>query len=101
MNSIEAALAAIESLEPREQFSYRKFAESYGCSYTTLRRRHQGISTSRAYQLLQNLALRQILGAFKRFPTKAMEIEEATLPVSLRAEKLCRQYAIRALAFAK
>jgi hypothetical protein len=30
-----------------------------------------------------------------------MEIEAAILPVSLRAEKLCHQYAIRALAFAK
>jgi hypothetical protein len=30
-----------------------------------------------------------------------MEIEAAILPVSLRAEKLCYQYAIRTLAFAK
>jgi hypothetical protein len=30
-----------------------------------------------------------------------MEIEAAILPVSLRAEKLCHQYAIRALAVAK
>jgi hypothetical protein len=58
-------------------------------------------SLLREYQLLQNLALRQILGAFKGSPTKAMGIEAAILPVSLRAEKLCHQYAIRALAFAK
>jgi hypothetical protein len=30
-----------------------------------------------------------------------MEIEAAILPVSLRAEKLCYQYAIRVLSFAK
>jgi hypothetical protein len=30
-----------------------------------------------------------------------MEIEAAILPVSLRAEKLCGQYAIRVLSFAK
>jgi hypothetical protein len=45
--------------------------------------------------------LRQILGAFKGSPTRAMEIEAAILPLSLRAEKLCYQYAIRVLSFAK
>ena len=53
------------------------------------------------YQQLQNSALRQILGAFKGSPTQAMEIEAAILPVHLRAEKLCQQYAIRTLSFAK
>ena len=50
MANIEAALKAIESLGPREQLSYRKIAGEYGCSYTTLRRRHQGLATSRATQ---------------------------------------------------
>jgi len=30
-----------------------------------------------------------------------MEIEAAILPLHLRAEKLCQQYAIRTLSFAK
>ena len=55
----------------------------------------------REYKLLQSAALRQILGAFRGSLTKAMEIEAAILPVSLRAEKLCYQYAIRVLSFAK
>ena len=57
MSSIEAVIAAIESLESGEQFSYRKIAEEYGCSYTTLRRRHQGISTSRATRYENQQAL--------------------------------------------
>ena len=58
-------------------------------------------SLLKEYQQLQNSALRQILGAFKGSPTKAMEVEAAILPISLRAEKLCQQYAIRTLSFAK
>ena len=58
-------------------------------------------SLLREYQQLQNSALRQILGAFKGSPTRAMEIEAAILPLHLRAEKLCQQYAIRTLSFAK
>ena len=83
MSSIEAAIAAIESLESGEQFSYRKIAEEYGCSYTTLRRRHQGISTSRAtrYENQQDLnpqqeaeLLRYIERIIRRVPppTRAM-----------------------------
>jgi hypothetical protein len=48
MSSIKAALAAIESLQPGEQFSYRKIAAEYCCNRTTLARRHQGISSSYA-----------------------------------------------------
>jgi hypothetical protein len=48
MSSIEAALAAIESLEPGEQFSYRKVAVEYHCNRTTLARRHQGLASSRS-----------------------------------------------------
>jgi predicted HicB family RNase H-like nuclease len=46
MGAIEDAIAAIESLEPREQFSYRKIAAIYGCSHSALSQRHQGISAS-------------------------------------------------------
>jgi hypothetical protein len=50
MSSIEAALAAIESLEPGEQFSYRRIAAEYHCNRTTLVRRHQRASVSRNAQ---------------------------------------------------
>ncbi|KAF2820785.1 hypothetical protein CC86DRAFT_304132 [Ophiobolus disseminans] len=48
MSQIEAAIAAIESLEPGEQFSYRKIATEYHCNCTTLARRHQGLASSRS-----------------------------------------------------
>jgi hypothetical protein len=48
MSQIEAAIAAIESLEPGEQFSYRKIAVEYHCNRTTLARRHQGLASSRS-----------------------------------------------------
>ena len=44
MKPIEAALAAIESLEPGESFSYRQLAAHYGCSHSALSKRHQGVS---------------------------------------------------------
>lgn len=47
MSSIEAALIAIESLQPGEQCSYSKIAAKYHCNRTTLARRHQGVSISR------------------------------------------------------
>jgi transposase-like protein len=47
MSSIEAVLAAIESLEPGKQFSYRQIAKEYGCDRTTLARRHQGVRALR------------------------------------------------------
>jgi hypothetical protein len=46
MTSIEAALAAIESLKPGEKFSYRQIAADYHCNRTTLARRHQGVRAS-------------------------------------------------------
>jgi hypothetical protein len=46
MSSIEAALAAIDSLEPGEKFSYRQIASKYGCNRTTLARRHEGVTVS-------------------------------------------------------
>jgi hypothetical protein len=38
MSPIKAAIAAIKSLEPGQQFSYRKIAIQYGCSRTSLAR---------------------------------------------------------------
>jgi DNA-binding transcriptional regulator YhcF (GntR family) len=48
MSQIKAAIAAIESLEPGEQFSYRKIAAEYYCNRTTLARRHQGLASLRS-----------------------------------------------------
>jgi hypothetical protein len=47
MDPIEAALAAIESLEPGEKLVYAQIAKKYGVEPTTLARRHKGASTSR------------------------------------------------------
>jgi predicted transcriptional regulator len=44
MSSIEAALAAIESLELGKQFSHRKIAAEYHCSRATLALRRQEIN---------------------------------------------------------
>ncbi|KAH3908855.1 hypothetical protein HBI56_072020 [Parastagonospora nodorum] len=38
MSPIKAAIEAIKSLEPGQQFSYRKIAIQYGCSRTSLSR---------------------------------------------------------------
>jgi hypothetical protein len=46
MSSIEAALAAIESLEPGEKLVYSQIAEEHGIDRRTLARRHQGTSIS-------------------------------------------------------
>jgi hypothetical protein len=46
MSSIEAALAAIESLEPGEKLVYAQIAREYNIEPTTLARRHKGASTS-------------------------------------------------------
>jgi hypothetical protein len=46
MGSIEAALAAIESLKPGEKLVYAQIAREYDFEPTTLARRHKGASTS-------------------------------------------------------
>lgn len=46
-------------------------------------------------QSLQNLAMRKILGVFKRAPVKAMEVEAALTPPSIRLESTTRKYALR------
>ncbi|KAF2727567.1 hypothetical protein EJ04DRAFT_134164, partial [Polyplosphaeria fusca] len=42
MGAIEDAIAAIESREPGDSFSYRAIANQFGVNRTTLSRRHQG-----------------------------------------------------------
>jgi len=49
------------------------------------------------FKKLQNQALRRMLGAFKDSPITAMEIEAGILPVSIRFEKICKNYALRIL----
>ncbi len=48
MSPIEAALTAIKSLQPGEQFSYSKIAIEHGVVRTTLMRRHRLLTTTRA-----------------------------------------------------
>jgi DNA-binding transcriptional regulator YhcF (GntR family) len=57
ISSIKAALAAIESLQPGEQFSYRQIAAQYHCNQTTLARRHKAISVSRENEAQNQQAL--------------------------------------------
>ena len=48
MGSLEAALTAIESLAPGESINYSKIARDYGVVRSTLARRHQAQTRSRA-----------------------------------------------------
>jgi hypothetical protein len=57
MSSIEAALAAIESLEPGEKLIYTQIAAKYGVDRRTLARRHQGATISRDAQAQNQQAL--------------------------------------------
>ena len=41
--------------------------------------------------------LRKALGAFRTSPIAAMEIEAAILPVKIRFDKICKNYAFRAI----
>jgi hypothetical protein len=83
MSSIEAAIAAIESLEPGEKFSYRQIAQQYRCSRVALAKRHQGLATSRATQAQNQQSLppqqeQELIRYIKRLteqglpPTQAM-----------------------------
>ncbi|KAF2823919.1 hypothetical protein CC86DRAFT_298103, partial [Ophiobolus disseminans] len=45
---IEATIAAIKLLEPREKSSYCKIATEYYCNRITLARRYQGLASSRS-----------------------------------------------------
>lgn len=51
------------------------------------------------HQRVQNIAIRQMLGAFRSTPTRAMELEAALPPPIVRLEKLCTFYALRTLRF--
>jgi transposase-like protein len=57
MSSIEAALAAIDSLRPGEKVNYTQIAKQYGVTRSTLTRRHQGISTPRTTTIENQQAL--------------------------------------------
>ena len=47
MDLIEAAIEAIESLKPREHFTYSQIAKIFSVVRTTLSQRHRGICQSR------------------------------------------------------
>ena len=47
MSAIEAALAAIDVLEPGEKINYTKISNQYGVVRSTLTRRHQRLLTTR------------------------------------------------------
>jgi hypothetical protein len=83
MGSIEAALAAIESLEPGEKLVYAQIATEYDVEPTTLARRHKGASTScslnaqnrQALHLQQELELLHYIKRLTKqglLPTQAM-----------------------------
>jgi hypothetical protein len=57
ISSIEATLAAIDSLELGEQFNYQQIAKKYGCDCTTLARKHQGVRASRRIKAENQQAL--------------------------------------------
>lgn len=52
-------------------------------------------AVKRQHNLLQNLALRKILGVFKTAPIKPMEVEAAIPPPELRLNATLRKYALR------
>ncbi|KAF2831232.1 hypothetical protein CC86DRAFT_366647 [Ophiobolus disseminans] len=57
MAPIDNAIAAIELLEPGEQFSYREVARRFNVSNTTLTRRHKGRQSTREAKNDTQLAL--------------------------------------------
>jgi hypothetical protein len=57
MAAIDAALAALESLKPGEDFEYSEYAKNYSCSRTTLSRRHQRIQEARTTKLANSQLL--------------------------------------------
>jgi hypothetical protein len=57
MSSIEAALAAIEALEPGEKLVYTQIAAQYGVNRRTLARRHQRVVSSRSIKAQNQQAL--------------------------------------------
>jgi hypothetical protein len=57
MSPIEAALAAIEALEPGKKLVYAQIARKYGVPASTLSQRHRGVSSSRATKAQNQQAL--------------------------------------------
>jgi hypothetical protein len=57
MSPIEAALAAIEALEPSEKLIYAQIARKYSVAVSTLSQRHRGVSSSRAIKAQNQQAL--------------------------------------------
>jgi hypothetical protein len=60
MVAIDAALAALESLELGEDLEYLEYARKYGCSRTTLSRRHWKIQEARTTKLANGRLLNTI-----------------------------------------
>lgn len=78
MDSIEAALAAIESLKPGEKLVYAQIARTYGVEPTTLARRHKGASTSRSLEAQNRQALhpqqeQQLLQYIKQLTIRGLQ----------------------------
>jgi hypothetical protein len=57
MGSIEAALAAIEALEPSEKLVYAQIARKYSVAVSTLSQRHRGVSSTRSNKAQNQQAL--------------------------------------------
>ena len=57
MSAIEAALTAIDALEPGEKINYTKISNQYGVVRSTLARRHQHLSSTRAIRQENQQAL--------------------------------------------
>ena len=57
MNPIEAAVAAIEALEPEESFRFEGIAARYGVNPVTLARRHRQCQAPRATQAVNQRKL--------------------------------------------
>jgi hypothetical protein len=60
MAAIDAALAALESLEPGQDFEYSAYAKKYGCSQTTLSRRHRKVQEARTTKLANGRLLNTV-----------------------------------------
>ncbi|KAI1507013.1 Jerky protein [Pyrenophora tritici-repentis] len=60
MAAIDAALAALESLEPGQDFEYSAYAKKYGCSRTTLSRRHRKVQEARTTKLANGRLLNTV-----------------------------------------
>ena len=57
MSPIEAALVAIEALEPGEKLVYSQIAAKFSVNRSTLARRHQGVASSRSIKAQNQQAL--------------------------------------------